>query len=78
MEDNEELSCPDLRESLAMLLNTHCMENGSNTPDFLLSEYLLSCLEAFDTATLKRERWYGTTFSPGEVGYLPNDVDTGQ
>jgi hypothetical protein len=34
-------------------------ENGSNTPDFILAQYLTSCLAAFDEAVNAREKWYG-------------------
>lgn len=38
------------RNELESLINRHSMENGSNTPDFLLAGYLQSCLDAFDHA----------------------------
>ncbi len=40
-------------------INCACLENGSNTPDFLLAEYLLGCLDNFDRAVTAREKWYG-------------------
>lgn len=43
------------RKELERLINAHSRENGSDTPDFILAEYLLSCLEAFDRATRHRE-----------------------
>jgi hypothetical protein len=49
---------PDLRRDLTNIINRHSRENGSNTPDFILAEYLLGCLDAFDRATLARESWY--------------------
>ena len=30
------------------LLNRYSMENGSNTPDFMLADYLIDCLRALD------------------------------
>lgn len=39
------------RDELCNLINCHSRENGSNTPDFILAEYLTDCLEAFDKAT---------------------------
>ena len=45
-------------EALRKLLNTHCMESGSNTPDFVLAAYLVQCLIAFDRATRAIEEWY--------------------
>lgn len=50
----------DLRE----LLNRRSREGVSNTPDFILSTYMMTCLEAFEAATRQREAWYGVTLSP--------------
>ena len=46
-------------EELQQLINRHSMENGSDTPDFLLAEYLASCLVVFDQYVNRREQWYG-------------------
>ncbi len=40
----------ELRE----LLNKYSAENGSNTPDFVLAEYMKDCLNAFDKAVTRR------------------------
>ena len=48
----------DFREALEQLINRHCMENGSNTPDFILADYLTACLRAFDSAVNARTNWY--------------------
>lgn len=48
----------DFRTDLQSLLNKQSMENTSNTPDFILAEYLVGCLKAFDWAVSERERWY--------------------
>ena len=47
----------DFREKLERLINNESMENGSNTPDFILAEYLTDCLQAFNCAVNKREEW---------------------
>ncbi len=47
------------RKELETVINKHCQENGSNTPDFILAEYLESCLYSFDCAVNAREKWYG-------------------
>ena len=49
----------DFRLALERTINMHCMENGSNTPDFVLAQFLTDCLTAFDKATQYREAWYG-------------------
>ncbi len=47
------------KKELIDLLNSHSLENGSHTPDWILAEYLTDCLKAFDTAQIKRDEWYG-------------------
>jgi hypothetical protein len=53
------------------LINKCCMENGSDTPDFILAEYLSECLAAYDKAVTHRERWYGRKTAPAADS--PND-----
>jgi hypothetical protein len=50
---------PEFRADIEHLINRHSMENGSDTPDFILATYLCDCLEAFDKAAKHREAWYG-------------------
>ena len=47
------------RKSLVELLNKYSKENDSNTPDFILAEYLMLCLEAYNKTLQVRESWYG-------------------
>ena len=47
------------RKELESLINRHSKENGSNTPDFILAEYLEDCLNIFDKIVRDREEWYG-------------------
>lgn len=49
---------PNFRRELESLLNHHSKENGSDTPDFVLAEYLDDCLRAFDKAVARRTEWY--------------------
>lgn len=44
---------------LESLINRHSMENGSDTPDFMLAQYLAGCLKVFDATVTARETWYG-------------------
>ncbi len=48
----------DFLRELTTLLNRYNTEKGSNTPDFILAEYLCACLDAFDDATDARDTWY--------------------
>lgn len=48
------------QEELEHLINRYSMENGSNTPDYILAEYLNNCLKNFDRALTVRNNWYGS------------------
>jgi hypothetical protein len=67
----EKVDDNSLREDLAMMLNKHSAENGSNTPDFVLAKYLADCLKAYDEAVRMRDSWYGHEHRPGEKGGRP-------
>jgi len=60
---------PDFRSELTSLINKHSKENGSNTPDFILRDYLCDCLKAFDVATVAREKWHGRDPKPEHTRY---------
>ena len=47
------------REDLEVLINKNSKEKGSDTPDFILADYLADCLDAFDKAVTRRDEWYG-------------------
>lgn len=47
------------REDLEVLINRNSKERGSDTPDFILADYLADCLDAFDKAITRRKEWYG-------------------
>ena len=47
-----------LARELQSMLNRHCRENESNTPDFILAEYLMDALKAFEKASNARTKWY--------------------
>lgn len=47
------------RQELESLINRHSMETGSNTPDYILAEFLIAYLKAFDSAAGVREIHFG-------------------
>lgn len=49
---------PSFRQELATAINRCSMENGSDTPDFILAQYLIDCLKAFDYAQAARNAYY--------------------
>ena len=59
------MSQSEFENELTSLLNRYSMENGSNTPDFILAEYLKNCLLAFNSASNRRETWYDVKLRPG-------------
>ena len=48
----------EFRFELQTLINKYSAENGSNTPGFLLAEYLVSQLNTWDQYVIRREQWY--------------------
>ncbi len=67
-----------LEQELAELLNRHSVENDSNTPDYILAEYLTDCLDAYSKAVRARTKWFGPnptfgpSFDPKATKTLPN------
>ena len=55
-----------LGKDIECLINKHSREQDSNTPDFILAEYLMGCLSAFEVASNRREVWYKVEHKPGE------------
>lgn len=47
-----------LRQQIEEALNNCSAENMSNTPDFILAQYLINCLDSFDIAVRSRDDWY--------------------
>ncbi len=46
-----------LREDINWAINGNSAENGSDTPDFILAEFLIDCLATFDKATKARDAY---------------------
>jgi hypothetical protein len=49
-----EAKTESFRKALAGLINKHSLEIGSNTPDYVLADYLIGCLQAFENAVKAR------------------------
>ena len=62
-------SAPTFGQELVGLINRHSIENRSNTPDWILADYILGCLRAFDMAVHYREEYHGR---PGTIGVSRN------
>ena len=46
-------------QELEQLINAHSQEQKSDTPDFILAEYMRRCLEVFGEAVRRRDEWWG-------------------
>lgn len=63
------------RRELIALLNKHSKENFSNTPDFILADYLINCLNAFNLTTNRRTEWYGEKLIRSKVEESRNEFE---
>lgn len=65
-------------KELEQLINRHSQENASNTPDFILAQYLRSCLDVFATAVQQRETWYGRDATPSNISAASSAAPAGE
>jgi len=63
---------------LRAAINSCSMENGSNTPDFILTNFLPDVLDAWDKAVTARETWYGREPKPVTVDSAVFPTPTGE
>ena len=57
-------------------INNNCIENYSNTPDFILAKFLQSQLEAVEELLKNRDKWYGIKPCPAWEGWDGEKVNT--
>ena len=62
----------NFRKELETLINKHSLENGSDTPDFILADYVCKCLKNFDEIIQAREQWYGRNLKHTEQEIIQN------
>lgn len=61
-------------ERIRQAINFASKENGSNTPDFILAEFLSGCLSLFELTVNSREKYYGR--EPQLISKEPNPQPT--
>jgi hypothetical protein len=44
---------------LIELINEYSLEGASDTPAYILGEYLIKCMDAFSVCTNERDKWHG-------------------
>lgn len=52
----------DFQQELSALINKHSIEDESNTPDYILAQYIRKVLSAYNECIISRDEWYG--FNP--------------
>lgn len=60
----------NLEKKLTELLNKYNCEKNSDTPDFILAQYLMMCFGAFNVSVERREQWYGRKITESNVNVL--------
>ena len=66
--DQEVTEITTFEQNLRSLINAYSLEGTSDTPDFILAQYLISCLAAYEAAIKRRDHWYGDRLpEPPEV-----------
>lgn len=58
MKEETVVSKLTFEEELKWLINKYSKENESDTPDFILANYLNNCLSAFNSASKTRTHWH--------------------
>ena len=56
--EEQEKKLHAFESDLSKLINSHSLENMSDTPDFILANYLTNCLRVFNESTKKRNKLY--------------------
>ena len=46
------------KKELENLINIHSIDNEFNTPDYILADYLVNCLENYRKITEQMENWH--------------------
>jgi hypothetical protein len=63
-----------LQNALERVLNLHSAESVSHTPDYILAEYLINCLKAWNAGSKLRDQWYGEVKNIGQVDASQSDA----
>ena len=64
MSNREDKKIENFKHDLAKLINIYSLESVSNTPDFIIAEYLTNTLLEFDKLMRSRDNWYGYSQRP--------------
>ena len=59
MNETDTTKLDNFRAELTTLINRYSLENGSDTNDFILADYLADCLVAYDRAATRNHKLAG-------------------
>jgi hypothetical protein len=62
-----------LEQEIETLLNKNCIDDDTDTPDFILAEYLMGCLKTYKETIAARDKWFG--FDPWSKRRRPIDLE---
>jgi len=69
VEEQSEKCAPNpeglFHKELTQLINKYSKENSSNTPDFLLANFMHGSLKIYEETVRHRDNWYGVKLAPG-------------
>lgn len=63
----------NIEKEIRSIINKYSQENNSNTPDFILAQYIMESLKAFENAVNAREKWHGRRDEKETVMPMPID-----
>jgi hypothetical protein len=49
----------EFRDELRALINRHGIENHSDTPDYIIAQFLVDCLLGYTRTVRGRDAWFG-------------------
>ncbi len=49
----------DLQRELAAVLNRHCVDAETDTPDYILAAMLVGMINAYRATRIATQRWFG-------------------
>jgi hypothetical protein len=64
-EQRKNINIQQFRLDLCRIINRHSLDCRSNTPDFILADYLVDCLLSYEKIHEKNEKWYGKKLEVG-------------
>lgn len=59
----------ELKREVAAVLNKYSQENRSNTPDYMLANFMLGCLNVYENTISAREVWFGRPDPFADITY---------